>query len=93
MRRSRSLRDSRSLSTQVGAQDLGQRAAGEAAQRVHLPQPVLRRHVALDEKGILQAGGADVRFAVCIEIHSGAGGQRRVDGAGALRADGRHTYQ
>ena len=69
---------------QARAQDLGERATGVAAECVHLPEPVLRRHVTLDEKGILRAGGADMRLAMCIEVHSGAGGQGRIDRAGAL---------
>src|SRR4051812_23545143 len=47
--------------------DFGQRACGETAQRVHLPETVLRSDIALQEKCVVQILSADVRLTVCIE--------------------------
>ena len=56
---------------QIRAENLGQVPGGEAAQRIHLPEAVLRRDVALDEKRVVQAGGADVRLSQRIERYGG----------------------
>ncbi len=47
-----------------GAEDLRQLAIGVAAKEVHLPEPVLRRHVALRHKEIVLSRRVDVRHAV-----------------------------
>ena len=60
------------------AQDFGQIAAGVPPQRVHLPQPVLRRHIALDEERVFLAGGANVRHAQRVEGYRSGG----IDGGG-----------
>ena len=67
------------------AEDFGQIAAGVAPQRVHLPQPVLRRDIALDEERVLLAGGPDMRHAQRVERHRSGGVDGRVDGARPLR--------
>jgi hypothetical protein len=57
------------------AVQLGERAGAQPAQDVHLRQPVVRRDVALDERGIAERAGHDVRDAVAVagDVH------RRVD--------------
>jgi len=52
-------------------QDFGRLAARVAPQRVHLPQPVLRRHIALDEERVLVAGGRHMRHAQRVERYRG----------------------
>jgi hypothetical protein len=54
---------------------LGERARAQPAQDVHLRQPVVRRHVALDERGVPERAGEDVRDAhpIAGDVH------RRVD--------------
>ena len=53
----------------VLAKNLREFSGSEAPHHIHLPQPVLRRHVALSEKQIFQRGGLDRRHAVAIPRH------------------------
>ena len=65
--------------------DLGEFAGRKAAESIHLPEAVLRGEVALDEKSVLQAGGADVRFSARIESYRCSGGNRGLDLSRMLR--------
>src|SRR5688572_6355794 len=56
---------------------LRQIAGGEATERVHLPQPVLRGHVSLKEHSIIYSCGLDVRYAIVITDYRGLARNRR----------------
>ena len=55
---------------QPGAEDLCQVAIRVAPECVHLPQAVLRGHVALREKQVVLRGSFNVRHAVRVALHS-----------------------
>jgi hypothetical protein len=48
------------------AKNLSQLSIGVAARGIHLPQAVLRSHVALRDEKIVLAGGLKMRHAMCI---------------------------
>ncbi len=73
------------------AENFGERARGETSQGVHLEEAILCGDVPLNKKGILLAGGADVRLAVRIEGDGGARGEGSVERAGALRQGTPHV--
>jgi hypothetical protein len=58
---------------------------GHAPQGVHLEQPVLRRHIALHEEGVGEAGGHDVRHAQRIPGNHRTARDRSFDNARGLR--------
>ena len=61
------------------AGDLRQFAGCQPAQCVHLPHPVLRGRVALQENRVLPRSGIDVRHPQCIARDGRLGGNRRRD--------------
>ena len=67
-----------------GADDFGQVAGGKTAEGVHLEEPVLGAHVALEKERVILAGSADVRDAESIESDRARGRDGGLDGPGML---------
>ena len=57
---------------ELGAEDFRQLAGGETARDVHLPEPVLRGDIALDEERIFDRGGRDMRDSERVAHRPGA---------------------
>jgi len=54
---------------QLAAENRGKLARGVAAQELHLPQAVLRRHIPLRKHQVLDRAGVDVRDAARVALH------------------------
>ena len=77
------------VAQQRGAEDFGEFSVGAAAIGVHLPEAVLRSHVALRDKQILLRSGVDVRDPVLVSTNADGGGEAgKVDVSVELRESG-----
>ncbi len=84
-----------------GAKALGQLAQAPLAPQVHLPQPVARGVIALDEKGVVIVAGIDVRHAPVVDqnlgrlVQPGNGGRVVAHGArqGGIGRRGRQPHR
>ena len=76
---------------QLRAQNLRRLAACHAASHIHLPEPVLRGHIALGKEQIVEIGRLNVRDAMLVSPHHDRRGQaRRRNAAVELRQRGAH---
>ena len=67
----------------IFAEHFGELSARHAAQQVHLPQAILRHHIAFGFHQVLHAGGANVRHAPAVALH-GDGLFQAADVRGAI---------